>query len=549
MTLCEAFPAGCFSKRTRGLHWKVAIYRRIAVRMANAPSLCQDIGLELVRVDMFGTRVDWRISSHNDSKPTKTAKLEHFNMWKPKIFENLPFALVLVSGLSLGGCLVLMSGCEMQTTMAASTPNQGAKHEAGEAKSEVPAVDVVHPQAGGVDRICVQPGTVEPYESADLYAKVSGFLAEQFVDIGDHVKKGQILAKISVPEFEKQVEKDRATVAHSEAKIKQMEAHVQAAIAQADAAQAQVDFAKADLQAKTAYREFRAKQFHRIKDLRDQKAVDDRLVDEKEDQLAAALSAENAALASIATAQRQSDAARANVIRAQADLEDAHAELNVARAELAKSEVLLNYTIITSPYTGVITHRQYFPGDFIRSAEDGPGKGPLLSVERTDLMRIVIQVPDRDVPFVDPGDQARVEIDALYGRTYDAKVSRCAFSEDGNTRTMRTEVDVPNTDGALRRGMYGRSTLILEPASKSSVTVPSTALVERTGSHEGKLRIVRNGHLQFMNVKIGTDDGVRVEVTEGLMPDDEVVVRTNTPVADGDAVTARQLSVAKSGGH
>src|SRR5581483_5395262 len=116
------------------------------------------------------------------------------------------------------------------------------------------------------------------------------------------------------------------------------------------------------------------------------------------------------------------------------------------------------YSKIVSPYNGVITARNFHVGDFIRAADQGASR-PLLDVAKTDLMRVVVQIPDKDVPFAGPGDTAVVEIDALPGKKFNGKVSRIANAEDSQTRTMRTEIDLANADGILREGMYGRATV------------------------------------------------------------------------------------------
>lgn len=445
----------------------------------------------------------------------------------------VPIACCLGLVLGIGGC----SSHRSEWTARTHDSQNGGE----DSSSMEPRVEVVHPRSGGIERICVQPGTVEPFESADLYAKVSGFLADQTVDIGSRVKQGQMLARISVPEYEKQVDKNREAVKLAAAQIKQKEAQLATARAELASSKSHVKFAEAERTAKTSYRGFREKQFNRIKELSNQKAVDDRLVDEKEDQFQSAVSAENAALVAVDTAAADVAAAEARVVRAQADIDEAAAEKEVAAAELAKSEVLLAYTQIVSPYDGVITQRRFNRGDFIRTAESGSGLHPMLSVERTDLMRIVVQVPDRDVPFVEVGDEAIVEVDALPCRRFESQIARSAESEDANTRTMRTEVDVRNEDGKLRRGMYGRTTLILAPGSKGAVTVPSAALASTAERGRRSLWVVRDQTAQLTDVTVGNDNGIDIEVLSGLSTADDVVVRSSVPLQEGMRVTATPL--------
>lgn len=408
--------------------------------------------------------------------------------------------------------------------------------------SEVITVEVIHPAAGGIDRICMQPGTIEPFEAADLYAKVSGFLIEQSVDIGAKVKAGQILARIAVPENEKQVERDAAKVKHAQAIVKQMEARIAVAEADLKSAESSVVVAKSQVKAKAAYRKFRAKQLTRLKELNAQRAIDAAVVDESQDQFESAIEAENSATEMVTTADSKLNAAKARIDQSHADLEEARAEVQVATAEWQRSQVLVDYSIIRSPYDGVVTKRSFNRGDFIRSADSGGDRVPLLAVERTDKMRVIIQVPDRDVPFTNIGDTATVEIDALAGKPLKTAIARVAESEDTATRTMRTEIDLPNADGKLRRGMYGRVTLLLEVGQPMAITIPSVAVSGRTDSTSATVKLVRGNQVLRVPVTTGIDNGIRVEVLSGLTLSDSVIVRANGPLMDGAHVEISGIS-------
>lgn len=449
--------------------------------------------------------------------------------------------------------------------MLGRNPEAASNHGGAAPEHQPTAIvaEVVSPHAGGIERTVSQPGTVEPYEAADLYAKVSGFLAEQKVDVGGgvkqdvdigvHVKAGDILAKISVPEYEKQVDRDTARVADANAKVEQMKAHVKAADAEYKAAQASIALAKVMVKAKTAYLEYRKKQLDRIMALVKEKAVDQKLGEEQEDFYLSALEAKNAADEQVNSATEHANAAKAKIEQAQADLDEATAAVGIAVAELAKSKVLLDYTIIRSPYTGVVTKRTFHVGDFIKAADQG-GNVPLLAVERTDLMRVVVQVPDRDVPYVRAGAPAVIEIDALPGVVFKSRdgkrlgVSRWADAEDPATRTMRTEIDVPNSDGLLRHGMYGRVTIDLTQGKKGALGVPSAALVGKAEDGSGTVRVVRDGKVHLARVKYATDNGVYAEITDGLAPTDQVIIRTTGPVEEGTPVTVSS-TVASATGH
>jgi HlyD family secretion protein len=452
--------------------------------------------------------------------------------WRPWL---VALAVLAVAG--TGGAYIIVRG----RAAAGSTPPDQAT---GLNPKLATSVEVVSPRPGGIARVCLQPGTVEPYESADLYSKVSGFLAEQTVDIGYPVRAGDVLARISVPEFDTQVKQDTADVVRAGARVDQMTAAITTAEADLGAAAAAIALAQAETKSKSSYRAYREKQRDRIKDLVARMAIDAKLLDEQEDQYQAAISAELAAGEAVLAAKQKEAASRARVKQAQADLRYAEAEVATAKARLEKSRVLLDYTVIRSPYTGVVTTRNFFRGDFVRSAGAGGERVPLLAVERTDIMRVIIQVPERDVPFIQPGNAARVEVDALPGVVFQTRgadkveVSRLAASEDPHTRMMRTEVHIKNPDGKLRRGMFGRVVLALRPGAPDAFRVPSAALSGKAEGGKGLVRLVRDGKAVLAPVLIGTDNGSEVEVLSGLMPGDQVIVRASGPLADGTAVAA-----------
>ena len=463
----------------------------------------------------------------------------------PARWSRLLLLFLAAAGVGAGAWFAVARGKPLFVGASADEPKAAA----------LVAVEVVAPRPGGIDRVCVQSGTVEPFESADLYAKVSGFLAERKVDIGSRVTKGDVLARLAVPEYEKQVQRDRARVTAAGAKVRQMEAHLTAAESEAKSADASITLSKVLVRAKGAYRQYREKQLIRYKELAKKEAIEARVVDEQEDFYLSAQEGENAAKEGVNAAVERLATATAKIAQARADLEQVKAEVGVAVAEQERSQVMVDYAVIRSPYTGVVTHRDRNSdvGDFVKSADQG-ATVPLLSVERTDLMRVIVQVPDRDVPFVSLGDPAVFEIDALPGVQFDTHgVSRWAKFLDPATRTMRVEVDVPNPadaknpDGVLAHGMYGRVTLILQTGAETAVRVPTAAVASRALGNGGTVRVVRGDRVQTVPVAFGADNGVEVEVLTGLTPADRVVVRASGPADDGTVVTVSGEKAAPAG--
>ncbi len=173
---------------------------------------------------------------------------------------------------------------------------------------------------------------------------------------------------------------------------------------------------------------------------------------------------------------------------------------------------------------------------------------PLFSIDRIDLMRVVVQVPDRDVPFVHKNDKAVVVFDALPGERFEAKVSRLSASEDPQSRTMRVEIDLNNPDEEIRDGMYGQVEIELEPAAPG-ITIPSGCLVGSAGPSGAKVFVVIDGVAKHASIQIGKDTGTSVEVVSGLTTHDRVIVKPPSALGDGMAVEAVTMPTAKPAAH
>ncbi len=422
---------------------------------------------------------------------------------------------------------------------AAPSAASAANEKSGEVK-----VDFVKPHLGGMDRTCVVPGSIHAYEAAELFAKVSGYLQKLNVDIGDRVTAGQVLAEIYSPELHSDVDRGKAAVERAQAQVGQMKARVVAAQADYHAAQTGIARAEAGVKRDKAAFNFREQQSRRFRELANAKSVDERLVDEKEEQRLAAQAAVDASEATLAESQAMVASAAAKIEQARADLVDARAEVDVAKANLAKAEVFAGYTKVTAPYDGVITLRAFHRGDFIRGADQN-GVQPLLTVERTDIVRLVVFIPDGDVPFTNPGDETVTDIDALPGHRFMGKVSRIAFSEDKKSKTMRTEIDLPNEKQLLRNGMYGRTKLMLQTGNPQAFTVPSSALMGSTKNGKGTLFVVKNGKATKVSVTVSADNGVLAEIIEGLTANDQVIVGNNNSITEGQSVETHELTSAE----
>jgi HlyD family secretion protein len=385
-----------------------------------------------------------------------------------------------------------------------------------------------------MDRTTVGPGSVQAFESVDLFPGVSGYLKTLNVDIGDRMKKGQVLAEVDVPELEKQVQRYAAVVEQNRAKVAQMRARVVSARADWDAARAAVPRAEAMLKSKSAELRYRQLQLQRMRDLAALNSIEDKLVDETTAHRDSVREGEAAAQEGVTSAKANVAAMAAKILAADADVDEAAAEVKVAQAELEKAQVLVHFATVRAPFNGVVAQRNFFPNDFVRAANEGGAHLPILTVQRTDRMRVVVQIPDRDVPYCDPGDPALVEIDALPGKTLIAKVSRIAQSEDPGTRLMHVEIDLPNPTGKIAHGMFGKVTIRLD--KNTLLARPSSCLMNKTPDGKGSVMVVRDGVVKILPVSIGADDGRRVGVQGKLNASDEVIVNPDSTLAEGTPV-------------
>ncbi len=364
-------------------------------------------------------------------------------------------AVLAIASLSFGvwrGTVAVVRAASPNEPRRSTTGESAQRSESPESDSEsTPRIEVVHPKHGGLIRTSSQTGSLHAFESADLYAKISGYLKILNVDIGDQVKEGQLLAAIDVPEILKQAEHDKAAVEQAKAMVKQAMAKIETAQAELKASQAVVRKDQAEVERFAASRRFHEKEVTRYKELVHKQAEAQEKLDKELELFEEALAAEHSGQAKVVSSQANVLSAQALVEQYKADLAEAQANVQVGVSNEAKTEVLVDYTRIISPYSGVITYRGFHRGAFIRAAQGGEIH-PILTVARTDKFRVVTYIPDRDVPFADVGDRALVTLDALPGEVFEGKVSRFEEAEDPKSRTMRTEIDLPNPGGAAPRG-------------------------------------------------------------------------------------------------
>jgi HlyD family secretion protein len=426
---------------------------------------------------------------------------------------------------SVAALLPIGSGCSRPI---AAEPVKTAKTTP---TSSLDRVTAGPPQRKPLKLYTTQPGRVEAFEETPLFPKISGYVEQVLVDIGDPVKRDQSLIELRVPEMQDELKQKDSLVALAEAELKQADATVEAAQAAAETAQAKVLLAEAGVgRAESEYRRWEA-EHARIKDLAGSGSVTKKLLEETLHQFGAAEASQREAGAQVQSAQAALKEAQVNIRSAQADVAAAAARLEVAKANREYTKTLLGYTAIKAPFNGVVTRRTVDSGHYVYPASGGATK-PLLMVARTDKIRVSFDVPELEAPLVDPNDSASVRIQSLAGKQFDASVARTSWSLDSTNRSLRAEVDLDNSDGHLRPGMYAMVSILLDHRDNALV-LPVTAIT-RDGD-QAYCFTVNSGTVKRTQIKLGLRSGDEIEVS-GINENQLVVLARAESLKDGQQV-------------
>lgn len=422
----------------------------------------------------------------------------------------------------IGALMVAMGGlwiAKWQVAANASDPPK-TPTSAAPASGTPRSVEVVNPERRNMSRRLDVPATMEAYEQADLYAKTSGFVSEVRVDIGDRVKAGDVLAVLDVPEMVKELAEGQALHAAAVAGVATAESKVVQTARMLDVAKSMLVRAQAEYTLKKTI-------LQRRKELFGGTAITQEQLDEAQNQ-------HDIAQADVGIMEAKIAAAEADVASAEASRTAAVANVAVAQARIEKTQTLMQYAQIVAPFDGIVSRRLVDRGALVQSATTSR-MTPLFTVQRTDMLRIFIEVPESDIAFVQPGCSARVRPYGLEGAELVGTITRMASSLKTDTRTMRTEIDLENADGRLMHGMYAQVTVELDERM-GALTVPASSLL--TEGREAFVYTVVDNRAVRSPVRIGLDDGVRVQITEGLTDHSVIVVTGKGLISDGSTVRA-----------
>ena len=364
---------------------------------------------------------------------------------------------------------------------------------------EVPIVPVARPQRADLSNDLTVTAEFIPYQEIDVMAKIAGYIRNINVDIGDRVRAGQELAVLEVPEMQDDRARAAAAVQASDAEI---------AAARDDLGRAQSAHDMAHLS------------YTRVLDVaqREPGLVPQQEVDE---------------------VHSKDLVAEAEVSAAKSNLDAAARKAGMARADQARWQTLQKYTVITAPFAGVITKRYANAGAMIQQGTASQTQAmPVVRLSQNYLLRLILPVPESAVPSVHVGETVDVTVSALH-RTFPGRVTRFADEIQKSTRTMDTEVDVPNPDLILVPGMYADVALCLQK-SAHAMTVPLDAVDDSAGSPQ--VFVVRDSVLHLLPVTTGLRTPEREEIRSGIREDDLVVTGRHAGLRDGEQVQPKLIA-------
>jgi RND family efflux transporter MFP subunit len=373
--------------------------------------------------------------------------------------------------------------------------------------ADAPAA-VAHVERRTLGNALAIAGEFKPFQDVDVHAKVAGYIRAIYVDVGDHVKEGQTLAVLEVPELAAQLAGADAAVGGAQEQIRRAQGDLQRAQSSHSAAHSAYTRLKQAADSRTG--------------LVAQQEVDD--------------------------SQAKDLEGEAQVASAEAELSAAKQQLEVAQANQKQYTALSNYTRIVAPFAGVITNRYADTGALVAAGTSSSAQAiPVVRLAQTSKLRLVLPIPESLAAQIHLGDPVNAEVQAL-NQEFAGKVSRFADSLDRQTRTMETEIDFDNRDGRLIPGMYAETRLSLRE-KKNALTIPLEA-VTRNGDDATVLAVNAQNVVEERHVRLGLENDARVEVVSGLTDGDRVIIGNHSEFRNGQKIQPKEISAgtAKTGG-
>lgn len=396
----------------------------------------------------------------------------------------------------IAGLTMLLPSCSKRESVEASSPKN----------AEIATVAVAKVQVEDLSHDLIMTAEFKPYQEVNLMAKVAGYVKEITVDVGDHVKKDQVLATLEIPEMADDLRKADSSVRRSQADVRRAQDEVKRAESAHDLTHLSYQRLLAVVQKKPG--------------LIAQQEIDD--------------------------AQSKDQVAEAQLAAAKSALISAQEQVNVNNSDVERVKTLLDYTRVTAPFAGVVTKRYADTGSMIQAGTASQTQAmPVVRISQNTLLRLILPVPESVVPTVHIGQQVEVRVPTL-NRSFPGKVARFSDKLSLATRTMETEVDVPNPSLVLIPGMYAEVDLSL--AQRNAVlAVPVTAVDldneaaqpggGKPAAAKGHVMVVTpNDRVEVRQIELGLETANKVEIRSGLNEGDMVVIGPRAGLQAGQEV-------------
>jgi membrane fusion protein (multidrug efflux system) len=384
-------------------------------------------------------------------------------------------------------------------------------------------VGVIRPERRTLEVTLSFTGDVYPNRQTPIFAKTSGYIRAIHAERGQFVTAGSLLVEIEPTEAETALEQSRAAIATAEAGLQVARSNLQSARANLLNQQALLARAQAVLANDR-------RQADRLTELYGKGLVSAQDRDN-------ARTAHEASQAAVQAQEAQVEAARVQIATTESQVHLAETQVVQQRAGQRMAQMRLDDTKVMAPFSGFVAERRLEVGAAVSSqaAATSNASIAILTLQDIDPVKVQVEVPERDVPRVRPGNVVRVTSDAYPGRRFSGRVARVVHALDPRTRTMGIEVDIPNGENLLKPGMYARIELVVE-VRPDALLVPLEVL---TGA-EGRptMLLVQDGKVVATAVEMGPTDGPSVQVVKGLAPDAQIILQGKELVRDGMAVKA-----------
>ncbi len=366
----------------------------------------------------------------------------------------------------------------------------------------VPNVRVVPAQSQDAPVDLTLPGETQAYASANIYARATGYIAERKVDIGSRVKAGDLLVHIAAPDLDQQLAQANAQLGQVKAALLQSQSNV-------TQGEANLNLAKVNLGRAAA---LVGQGFETL---------------QNRDQLVANQTSQTANL----------DAAKAGVKVAEANVE-------AQQAGIDRLKALTSFEDVKAPFDGVVTVRNVDVGDLVNA--DSASGTPMFTVEKDDILRVMVQVPQNSAIGVRVGLEAKITVPQMPGRTFVGEVTRSSSALQSSARTLTVEVDVPNQAGVLRAGFYAYVALAI-PRIHPDIVLPSETLIfDQDGTH---VAVVEDDKIKMVPIHIARDFGTSIETDQGPDKGAKVVLNPSATLRDGTKVKVETDDKPSQGGQ